>query len=145
VSGVTLSVVVIAAVAAPALALTGSQSLARLQFRHTIEAIRDDGVDAILDGRLRADGPASYYLGSLETMAEQANWDTVAIAVKFLPNMAVEGEGREPSPIFLSMTVEEQNILRGLQARVKAAVRAYLIWGNPVRWLLLRLGEPPVL
>src|SRR5258708_36985840 len=134
-SGIPVNVTVATAVAVPFLVLAASPVAARLRLRRTIRAIRDDGAAAIQAGKLRPGAPVSYYLQSLEIMAQHVRWAAVALAASVLPNMAVSGEGRELSPVFLSLRPEEQSILRDLQARVRVAIRAYLIWGRPLRWL----------
>lgn len=70
-----------------ALVLAGCPGLARLLFRHRLEGIRDDGVDAVLDGRLRRDDPVRTFLNVLELIAAHARWVTPARGVAMVSGL----------------------------------------------------------
>jgi hypothetical protein len=101
---------------------------ARLRFRHQIEAIRDDGADAVLDGRLPRSAPVAEYLAALDVLACCAWWATIAAIAGALPGLLADGDPCELPEAYRDLTAGEQYIIGEIQARVRAAVRSYLIW-----------------
>ena len=126
-----------------ALVLVGGPSLARLLFRSKLEGIRDDGVDAVLDGRLRQEAPISAFLGVVDDMARHARWVTLARGVALvngLRDLGVDDPGEIASkPRYDDLPCGERTIVRDLEIRVQAALRSYLIWGSPAGWAIAPL------
>jgi hypothetical protein len=102
--------------------------LRRLRFRCQIEAIRADCVDAVLDGRLQHRAPAAEYLAALDLVAACARWATLAAVESAVPGLLTDGDLRELTANYRDLTAAEQYIIGQTQARVRAAIRSYLIW-----------------
>ena len=135
----SFAVLVAAMAIVAALVLLGVPCVARLIFRSRMEAIRDDGVDAILAGQLRHEPPVSAFLAALERVARRANWATIArngAIVRALYDLEVE----HPRDEFLAFDFRcldsaERKIMSDLEWRVIDAHRSYMIWGSPLGWI----------
>lgn len=123
-----------------ALVLVGCPRLARLLFQHRLEGIRDDGVDAVLDGRLRRDDPVRTFLKVLELIAAHARWVTLAKGVALVSGLRDLGVDDPADLVSASgyggLPAGEQQIMNELEARFETAFRSYMIWGSPAGWAL---------
>jgi hypothetical protein len=120
--------------------LAWAPKLARLLFRHRLDAIRDEGVDAILDGRLRQEPPVDAFLQAVDQGRKYARWLTLARNVAILSAPADLGVD---DPIVMhspnsswELDGHERKIMHGLEQRIADAFRSYLIWGSPLGWAL---------
>jgi len=122
------------------LVFVGVPRLARLLFRHRMESIRDDGVNEILDGRLRREPPVDMFLETVDHAAEHARWVTFARSAAIL--LALKDLGVEdPSevaraPSYCELESGERKIMHDLEERTYAAFRSYMIWGSPLGWAI---------
>jgi hypothetical protein len=124
------------------LILTGVPLLARLLFRRRLEAIRDDGVDALLDGHLRQEPPVENFLSAVDRAGRYARWMTLARSAAIL--RAFVDLGCDPDEMlapetYSELTEPERAIVAGLEGRVETAFRSYLIWGSPLGWAIAPL------
>jgi hypothetical protein len=121
----------------------GIPRLARLLLRYRFEVIRDDCVDAILDGRLRRQPPVERFLEATETAATLAEWYTIPRGwviwrarkgpeIQHPPEVA-------SAPSFYELPPVEQEIMHELEQRVIAAVRSALMWSSPLGWAVAPL------
>jgi hypothetical protein len=125
-----------------ALVLTGCPRLARLLFRHRLECIRDDGVDAVLDGRLRQSEPVRTFLRAMDLIATHARWVTLARGVALvsgLRDLGANPGAQAAACDCRGLPAGERQIMAELEARVEAAFRSYLIWGSPAGWVITPL------
>jgi hypothetical protein len=134
----TFWALITASVVMLALVLAGGPRLARLQFRHKMETIRGDGVNAVLDGRLSQEEPVRTFLESLDLIAAHARWMTLARGVALVNGLRDLGvddpDDVAPAPEHCDLPAGERRIMDELQARVETAFRSYLIWGSPAGW-----------
>jgi hypothetical protein len=141
----SFATIIVALATILALVLTGAPCLARMWFRHRLEAIRDDGVDAILNGQLRQEFPVSDFLHALELGGKGARWLTIARSVAVVaaladcdvddPRNMVKGRSH------CDLEPGERKVIHGLEERAAAAWRSYLIWGSPLGWALAPLAS----
>lgn len=124
----TLCIPLATAAAAAAITLTGAARMRRLRFRHQIEAIRDGGIDAVLDGRLRNQSPVAEYLAALDVLACYARWAMLVAVAGVLPGLLADDDPPELPDVYRDVTAGEQYIIGEIQARVRAAIRSYLVW-----------------
>lgn len=121
------------------LVIRGAPALARLLFRHRLEAVHADAVDAILDGQLRLEPPVKAFMRIVEQGEEHARWMTLprSLAVlRALYDLGVENPGalaRRPS--FCDLDQSERKIMHSLEDRLYAAFQSYMIWGTLLGWL----------
>ena len=127
-------------IAVAAVAVVGLPCLARMRFRDRLEAIRDDGVDAIIAGRLRQEEPVADFLAAIEVGGDYARWVTFARNVAILTALADLGfeDPRDlyPPPSYCELDGGERKIMHSLEERATSAFRSYLIWGSPLGWAL---------
>jgi hypothetical protein len=132
-----------------ALVILGGPRLARLLFRQRLEAVRDDCMDEILNGRLRRDPAVDKFLTATARGAERAQWRTLPHLLA-LYVACVQLKVRRPAqqPTYTGLQPGEREIMKDLDARVERAYRSYLRWGSPLGWaqallvLTVRLRHP---
>jgi hypothetical protein len=132
------------------LVILGVPSIARLQFRYRLESIRDDGVDAIIGGEIRQGPAVTRFLAAVGRASRYPGWMSIArnYAVwRALRDVGVDPRQVAARPGYSDLRVSEQRLMDGLEARLRAAIRSYLIWGSPLGWAcglaLLVLGRQP--
>jgi hypothetical protein len=119
------------------LVILGGPRLARLLFRQRVESIRDDCMDAILDGRLQRGPLVDRFLAAIEHGAERARWRTlpriVALYIACV-NLGVGRAGPAERPSYAELRPDERDMMHSLETRVEAAYQSYLVWGSPAGW-----------
>ena len=134
--GQALALAVLAAGLAPAagLGLAGIGWLARLWFRYQIEAVRYDGVLAVIDGDLPPAPAVTGWLAALGTLAARARWRDVAPG----PGLAAG----VPVPPPAGLAPAQQAVIDALALRVRAAAGLYRARGRPGGVLRYRMFPP---
>lgn len=121
------------------LVLFGTPRLARLLFRHRLESIRDDCVDAILDDRLRREPPVDSFLGLVDYAAEHARWLTLPRALAMYAayaGLGVDVTELAAIPSYCELEPAERKIMHDLDSRCQAAFWSYMTWGSPFGWVI---------
>ena len=119
------------------LAIIGVSRLARLLFRHRLEVIRDDCVDATLEGRLPETPSVRRFLHTVETGAAVSHVLTLprlfALA-QALVDMGVHIEEVALPTCYADLQPVERKIMYQLEERLCCAYKSYLNWGSPASW-----------
>ncbi len=127
----TLSVLLAGAGAVTVLVLAGGAVLARLWFLARIEAIRDDTVTAILDGKLRQEAAVTALLATLDDLAQPARRPRITVRAAAWHGQPASQNPAPLCPGYNQLTPAERDIITGLAARTHAATRCYLAFGQP--------------
>jgi hypothetical protein len=127
-----------------ALVLAGIPALVRLLFRYRLESIRDDTVDAILDGRLQPGIPVTTFVHTIDHAMDHARLLTFArgrAVIRALRDFGITGPSEfVNSPSFCELDQDERKIMHALQDRTNRVVRSYILYGTPMAWLLAPTG-----
>jgi hypothetical protein len=118
----------------------GIPYLVRLTFRARLEVIRDDCMDAILDGRLAREKSVCEFLQVMDNSAEIARRSTLSRALATFLALRQLGV-RDPrelvsSPDYCDLEPSQQEVMESFEERNFAAVRSVILWGSPLGWLL---------
>lgn len=111
--------------------MVGIAWLARLRFLSRIEAVRTDAVTAVLDGKLTHHPVVSAYVTVLDRLARDTRRAMVWLIAE---GLAGGGDSLADDPAWQKLLLGEQEVMQALVARMLAAVRGYLPWGNPLVW-----------
>jgi hypothetical protein len=124
------------------LILTGVPRLARLLFRQRLETIRDDLVDAVLDGRLPREASLQSFIKSLDQVGDQARLLTLPRAIAMylaLVKLRVPNATLGPVDSFGSLESDERRLMHEFEKRRQSALWSYLTWGSPLGWAMAPL------
>lgn len=130
--------VLIAASAVVIVALMlGVPVVARVLFRDRMEAVRDDCVDALIEGRLQRDDSVRLFIESADQTAKSARLLTLPRA--FAMSMAYTKLGVSKAPdkkSYCELSPGERKLMHDLEGRRRTAILSYAIWGSPAGWAL---------
>lgn len=124
------------------LVLTGGPALARLLVRHRLEAIRDDCVDAVLDGWLQRDESVDHFIRSVERTARCARRVTLLRSLAMyiaIVKLQVSRAEFPTAPSYCDLNPAERKFMHGLEKRQLDALWSYLTWGSPMGWAIAPL------
>lgn len=130
---------VLAIIALFVLVIRGVPQIARLLFLRRIEVIRDECMDAVLDGRLRETRSVGRFLKAIDVGADIA--PHVTLARMFAVARAMVDTGRDTgsmarSPRFSDLSPAEREFMHTLDERLYRAYISYLTWGSPAALVL---------
>jgi hypothetical protein len=121
------------------LILVGVPAVARLLFRYRLETVRDDCVDAVLDGQLPSDPSVKAFVGSVDRLATRARDLTlpraVAMYITFLRFGVPENALPEPA-CYRELEPAQHKLMDEFERRRGAALWSYLTWGSLMGWVL---------
>jgi hypothetical protein len=120
--------------------------IARAKFQYRAAVLRDECMDAVLDGRLRREAPVESFLVRANAMAARPDLFTLARALAVhLTIKDLNWEPKEPS--YDSLKPEERELLGRLDAELMTAFVRRLILGSSFGWLfwLASVLLPPLL
>src|ERR1700733_3747720 len=131
-----------ASVLVMALIVIGIPALARVLFRYRVEALRDECVDAIFDGKLRPEPTVESFIRSTEQIGPRARRLTLLRAVTAYIALV---QLQTPRSVFPAQTAysdlepDEARILSDLERRYNDAFWSYLSWGSATAWIIAPL------
>jgi hypothetical protein len=134
--------IVAASVLVMALIVTGIPALARVLFRHRVEALRDECVDAILDGKLRPEPTVESFIRSTEQIGSRARRLTLLRAITMYIALVRLQTPRSVLPAqatYSDLEPDEARIFSDLERRYKDAFWSYLSWGSATAWIIAPL------
>lgn len=124
------------------LIVTGIPYLARVLFRHRVEVLRDECVDAIFDGKLRPEASVKSFIRSTENIGPRARRLTLLRALVTyvaLVRLQTPRSVLPPPPSYPDLGPDEQLIMGALDKRYQDAFRSYLSWGSATAWIVAPL------
>lgn len=120
------------------LLIIGVPRLARLLFRHRLEIIRDECIDAILDDHLREAPSVRHFLRTVETATQISHYLTLsrlfALAWAMIDSGVDTKTAVTPPASYDDLHRAEREIMRQLDSRLCRAYASYLNWGSPASW-----------
>jgi hypothetical protein len=119
------------------LVIIGVSRLARLLFRHRLEVIRDECVDAILEGHLHKTPSVRHFLRTVEAGTAVSHVLTLprlfALAEAMI-DVGVPIESIALPTCYADLEPAERKIMYRLEDGLCSAYRSYLNWGSPASW-----------
>ena len=118
---------------------------ARARFEYRATVLRDEALDAVLDGRLRRMEPVESFLARASAMAAHPELFTLTRALAAHRAMAELGCEKEKPPSYASLRPEERKLLHRLDEELYRALGQRLVRGSSFGWLLwggVRLLSP---
>ena len=131
-----------ASVLVMALIVIGIPALARVLFRYRVEALRDECVDAIFDGKLRPEPTVESFIRSTEQIGPRARRLTLLRAVTAYIALVQLQTPRSVLPAqttYSDLEPDEARILSDLERRYNDAFWSYLSWGSATAWVIAPL------
>jgi hypothetical protein len=120
-------------------ALIAVPYLARQAFRARLGEIRDDTVDALLDGRLPRGATADAFLEILAVtagrLAAASLTDNILAALDYCRQGISRPAARLSPAGAAGLRPAEREIMRKLENRACDAYQQFIIWASPVGWL----------
>ena len=120
------------------LVVIGVPRLARLLFRHRLDVIRDECVDAILDGRLHEATSVRRFLRTIDTamaISRELTLPRIFALAQALVDVGIDLSQVIPRGWYADLEADEQKIMVQLDKRLCHAYGTYLDWGSPVSWV----------
>lgn len=121
------------------LILIGIPSLARILLRYRLDTLRDDCVDAILDGKLPRDSSVQSFIRSVERIGPRARLLTLSRAIAMylaFVKLGTPVSDLTIAPSYHHLTSDERKLMSDFDSRRQAALWSYLIWGSPMGWAI---------
>jgi hypothetical protein len=135
----TLAVVFATLVALCLLVILGVPGVARLIFRHRLEVIRDECMDATLRNELRTLPSVQQFITTTEASAarpQSLSLPRVFAAYQAMVSLGIDVRKVAPPPRYTELAQHERAVMEELENRVCDAYSSYLTWGSPMSWLL---------
>jgi hypothetical protein len=125
-----------------AVIIVGIPYLVRVLFRHRVEVLRDECVDAIFDGKLRPEASVKSFIRSTENIGSRARRLTLLRALVAYVALVRLQTPRSVLPTrasYSDLEPREATILSDLEKRYDDAFWSYLSWGSATAWLIAPL------